>query len=94
MAADAERAEKEGNQRVVSWNGRKNWNAHTTGVLFDADSLFPHYFDADQLYDLENDAFEQENVLAENPEVVAELQKVLTSALESTPHTFGEFTTP
>ncbi len=93
MEADARRAKEGNGRRVVSWNGRKNWNEQSDGVLFDADTLFPHYFETDQLYDLENDIFEQRNVLSENPEKVKELQKLLSEDLESMPHTFGEFKT-
>ncbi len=93
MDEDAQKAEEETRRRVVSWNGRANWNEHSDGVLFDADSLFPHYFDTDQLYDMENDIYEQRNLLSENPEVVEELRKILSEELESMPHTFGEFKT-
>ena len=53
----------------------------------------PNYFDADQLYDLQRDPEETENVIAQNPEVTKRLKKDLAAALkqfENRP--FGEFT--
>jgi len=53
----------------------------------------PHYFDADQLYNLKTDPEENENVFAQNPEVAQRMQRVLAEELrkfENRP--FGEFT--
>jgi arylsulfatase A-like enzyme len=53
-------------------------------------SFYPGYWDSDQLYDLESDPFEQEN-LAGNPgyaETVQELQAVLKEYLEGFEHPF------
>ncbi|MEX0322625.1 MAG: sulfatase [Puniceicoccaceae bacterium] len=53
----------------------------------------PHYFEADQLYNLKEDPEETENVYQTNPEVAGQLQKALSIELgkfEGRP--FGEFT--
>jgi arylsulfatase A-like enzyme len=53
----------------------------------------PHYFEADQLYDLEADPKEERNVFAEHPEVVAELHHSLETWLRSFPdRPYGDFT--
>jgi len=53
----------------------------------------PHYFEADQLYNLKSDPEENDNVLEENPEVAQRMKKELAKQLkqfENRP--FGEFT--
>jgi len=60
---------------------------------YHASRVNPHYFDADQLYDLKNDPEENDNVFARNPEVAQEMKRELAKALkrfEDRP--FGEFT--
>lgn len=55
---------------------------------------YPHYYDEDQLYHLEADPTEQNN-LAEDPrfeEVLADMKTELTKHLSKAPGTFGEFT--
>jgi arylsulfatase A-like enzyme len=53
----------------------------------------PHYFEADQLFDLENDPQEHTNVLESHPEVVADLKARLAAHLKTFPgRPFGEFT--
>jgi len=53
----------------------------------------PNYFQADQLYDLENDPYEKTNVLGLYPEVVTDLKARLTRHLATFPRRpFGEFT--
>jgi arylsulfatase A-like enzyme len=53
----------------------------------------PHYFEADQLFDLENDPQEKNNVIGQHPEVVADLKARLTQHLKTFPgRPFGEFT--
>ena len=55
----------------------------------------PHYFEADQLYNLKTDREENHNVFNKRPEVAARMKKELAMALarfENRP--FGEFTTP
>ena len=53
----------------------------------------PHYFEADQLYNLKTDPEENRNVFAQNPDVAQRMKKLLAEALrqfENRP--FGEFT--
>jgi arylsulfatase A-like enzyme len=53
----------------------------------------PHYFEADQLYDLKDDPEETKNVYKVNPEIAGQLKQVLSIELgkfEDRP--FGEFT--
>jgi arylsulfatase A-like enzyme len=53
----------------------------------------PNYFDADQLYDLENDPREKTNVISAHPEVVADMKARLKKHLDTFPgRPFGEFT--
>ena len=55
--------------------------------------MYPAYWDADQLYDLNKDLYEQQN-LAENPEYRAQLERMqqgLGVMISDLPHTFGEF---
>lgn len=53
----------------------------------------PHYFEADQLFDLENDPQEKNNLIDQHPEVVADLKTRLTQYLRTFPdRPFGEFT--
>ena len=80
-------------KRQIGWSGNKNWHEGQEGVVYGANRDFPDYFDKDQLYDLENDVFEQEN-LAYDPayaEIVTRLKEHLSKHLSGLPHTFGEF---
>ena len=63
------------------------------GVGYSADRDFPHYFDADQLYDLQSDPFEQHNIIDDPKmaETAASLKITLGQYLTTLPHTFGEF---
>lgn len=65
-----------------------------SSVKWSADRLFPAYFDADHLYDLENDPMEQNNLVGdrEHAEVTCELRDALSQALQKLPHSFGELT--
>ena len=58
-----------------------------------ASRVNPHYFDADQLYNLKTDPEETENVFTQNPETAQRMKKALSTELrkfENRP--FGEFT--
>ncbi|MEM9419809.1 MAG: sulfatase-like hydrolase/transferase [Planctomycetota bacterium] len=99
MAEDAARAEREGTRRYVGWDGRTNKQflgrrGFSAGVIMDSDRDFPHYFDADQLYDLDADPFEQVNLFEDeaNRKTIEQLQTQLRGFLKTLPHTFGEFT--
>jgi hypothetical protein len=53
----------------------------------------PHYFEADQLYDLQKDPEENDNVFSANPELAQQMKRELSILLrkfEDRP--FGEFT--
>jgi arylsulfatase A-like enzyme len=56
---------------------------------------YPHYYDEDQLYHLEADPTEQNNLAEDRrfKEVLAEMKAELTKHLSTSPGTFGEFTT-
>lgn len=62
-------------------------DTHKQGHSQIAIQAYPHYFDPDQLYDLENDPYELKN-LAENPEY-EEILKRLKSELAKKLATFG-----
>lgn len=64
-------------------------NAH---LGFYSSKYNPHYFEADQLYDLENDPEEKVNLFGQHPEVLADLQARLRRHLATFPgRPFGEF---
>ena len=93
MEADRAAAEKQGSRRHVGWSGRITNPASGMGVRFNADQDFPNYFDPDQLYDLNNDVFEQNNLFG-HPEYwgkVEQLKQQLDLYLKKLPHAFGEF---
>jgi len=67
-----------------------SWNS---GLGFYAAMHNPHYFEIDQLYDLEADPKEEHNVFAEHPDVVAEMRERLATWLRTFPdRPYGEFT--
>lgn len=67
--------------------------SRNSSLGFLAASRNPHYFEADQLYDLEADPREEHNVVAQHPDVVEKLRAQLSSWLRSFPgRPFGEFT--
>jgi arylsulfatase A-like enzyme len=58
-----------------------------------ASSHNPHYFDADQLYNLKTDPEENENVVEQNPEVAQRMKKELSKELNQFEiRPFGECT--
>ncbi|NQX89602.1 MAG: sulfatase-like hydrolase/transferase [Halioglobus sp.] len=82
-----------------------NWNNHPPNALpyyspnsnlgYFAAKHNPHYFAADQLFDLMADPTEQHNVLDQHPEVAAKLRQRLALWLRRFPdRPFGEFTDP
>lgn len=72
--------------RSLFWNGT---NHHS----YNAEHDFPAYFDADQLYDLETDLYEQKNLAAApaHTKTRREMQERLSRLLAPLPHAFGEF---
>ena len=79
-------------KRQIGWDGEKNKNAGNWGVRFSNNQYFRHYFAADQLYNLKEDVFEQNNIAEERPEKVKEMQHELRKLLNDCPYEFGEFT--
>lgn len=93
MAEDLKNSISNNVKRQVGWDCYPNWNQGH--VIYDSDVDFPNYFDADQLYNLNTDIFEQNN-LAYDPEyaeILKEMKERLKKELEIFPHTFGEFKT-
>jgi arylsulfatase A-like enzyme len=95
MAAEAEESAQTGVRRQISWDGTKNPHVGEEGIRYGSDRDFPHYFDADQLYDLESDPFEQVNLAGEEKHAahLERLKELLEAEIETLPHTFGEFKT-
>ncbi|MCH2036635.1 MAG: hypothetical protein MK120_06765, partial [Puniceicoccaceae bacterium] len=57
--------------------------------------MYPAYWEADQLYDLNEDLYEQQN-LSQHPDYqnqLEKMQKELQLVISTLPHTFGEFGT-
>ncbi len=72
--------------KEVFWTGVDHHN-------YGNEKMYPSYWDANQLFDLNKDLYEQDN-LAENPEYAEQLKAMraeLSKAVDSLPHTFGEF---
>ena len=70
----------------VFWSGFDHHN-------YQNENMYPSFWDADQLFDLNRDLYEQRN-LAKDPAYGAQLKKMqgeLSKYVESLPHTFGEF---
>jgi len=60
---------------------------------FHAALVNPHYWEIDQLYDLQNDPEENTNVFDKHPKVAAKMKSLLSKYLDSFPaRPFGEFT--
>jgi len=71
---------------VVYWSGVDHHNYNT-------ENMYPGYWDADQLYDLESDLFEQQNIYesAAYCKAIPGLKREMDRYVASLPHTFGEF---
>ena len=90
---DALEAVRAGRKRYVALDGLRNPHPGYVkeGVRYFSLDDFPHYFDLDQLYDLNEDVFEQHN-LAGDPSYrsfTKEMQDRLRALLAPLPHTFG-----
>ena len=48
-----------------------------------ASKVNPHYFDADQLYDLQKDPEENDNIFEDRPEIAERMKAELSKALKS-----------
>ena len=64
-----------------------------SAVMYDADIKFPHYYDRDQLYNLKNDPYEQNNLAGDSrySSVLKMMKKTLREHSKTLLHTFGEF---
>ncbi len=83
-------------ERRVGWDGHENKNPGSRGmkgVRFSKNLFFKHYFDADQLYNLEQDVFEQNNLADEEKEKLRSMQIEMDKLLKNLqyPNKFGEF---
>ncbi|HBO56960.1 MAG TPA: hypothetical protein DD622_00830 [Opitutae bacterium] len=74
--------------REVFWTGVDHHNYQT-------EKMYPAYWDADQLYDLNEDLYEQQNLSqhSDYQNQLERMQKELQLVISTLPHTFGEFGT-
>lgn len=74
------------NPYVVYWTGVDHHN-------YNSEVMYPGYWDADQLYDLDNDLFEQNNIhkTSAGCKVIMELKQEMNNYVSGLPHRFGEF---
>ena len=88
IQAEFDEARQDPSKKPVFWNG---WTSHS----FNAEKMFPHYFDKDQLYDLDNDLYEQKN-LANQPghrNALEKMKAFMKKAVKNIPAKFAEFKT-
>ena len=59
-----------------------------------AKDFYPHYYESDQLYDINSDPFERHNLFADpgQHDRVQQLRQLLSKAVSDVPGTFAEFT--
>lgn len=90
LDSEAAKVAEEGGYRRIGWHGLDNWHDFEKGVIFDGEFNFPHFFDPDQLYDLDQDMFEQESLYGnpEYSEVQRRLKAMLADELKRLPHRF------
>ncbi len=90
------KAEKQIADGVVlkGWNGHKHkqpYYIRNSHLGYHAALLNEHYFERNQLYDMNNDAVENNNIIESNPKKAGELKKMLVKSLESFPdRPYGE----
>ncbi|MBI4910657.1 MAG: sulfatase-like hydrolase/transferase [Acidobacteria bacterium] len=87
IRADGLESARTGKPRTIGLDGER--------LRYGANIDFPHYFDHDQLYDLEHDMLEQRNLAGDRSfgPVLNEMKGRLKRHMASLPHTFGEFKT-
>ena len=85
----------ENDLKAVGWYARKTWLRENlqSHVRWDADKLFPSYFEKDQLYDIEADPLEQNNLagIDKYQDILIAMKEKLGRELSGMPHIFGEF---
>ncbi|NLR93948.1 sulfatase family protein [Flammeovirga agarivorans] len=77
-------AKMKANPKKVFWTGRDHHNYGT-------EKIYPGFWDADQLYNLNEDLFEQNNIADKEKGMVKKMQEILTEYMNELPHSFGEF---
>jgi arylsulfatase A-like enzyme len=94
MREEATKAKATNTRRRIGWDGRPNRHAAEPGIWFYADRDFPHYFDYDQMYNLQTDYFEQTNIInnEEGQRVLPEMKSLLRKLLSDMNYPYGEFT--
>ncbi len=79
---------------LTGWNGHKYkqpYYIRNSHLGYHAALLNEHYFERNQLYDMNNDAVENNNIIESNPKKAGELKKMLVKSLESFPdRPYGE----
>jgi arylsulfatase A-like enzyme len=80
----------------TGWNGhkyKKPYYLRNSHLGYHSALLNPNYFDADQLYDMQSDPKETNNIFDLNPEKAEEMKEILEDFLLSFPNRpYGEFT--
>lgn len=79
-------AEMNARPQTVFWSGVDHHN-------YQNENMYPAYWDADQLYDLRNDLYEQQNLAGSDvhSETLEQMREWLSQEISGLPHTFGEF---
>lgn len=93
-----EKSSKEMEQGTVytGWNGHtytRPYYIRNSHLGYHAALLNPNYFQSDQLYNLQNDPREEDNIFEENPEKATELREILREYLLMFPgRPYGDLT--
>ena len=93
MNDEAEKCLADNSRRRIGWDGFENPHTGEPGIWFYADRDFPNFFDRDQIYNLQNDHFEQNNLMntAEGKKILPEMQNIMKDLLKDMSYKFGEF---
>jgi arylsulfatase A-like enzyme len=93
MNDEAEKCLANNTRRRIGWDGFENPHTGEPGIWFYADRDFPNFFDRDQIYNLETDYFEQNNIIntKEGLKVLPEMKEILKELLKDMNYKFGEF---
>jgi arylsulfatase A-like enzyme len=80
-------------RRRIGWDGFENPHTGEPGIWFYADRDFPDFFDRDQIYNLENDYFEQNNIFntPEGQKILPEMNLIMKDLMKEMSYKFGEF---
>jgi arylsulfatase A-like enzyme len=93
MNDEAEKCLANNTRRRIGWDGVPSPHIGEPGIRYYADRDFPCYFDKDQVYNLKNDFFEQNNILniAEGQKILPEMKEIMKELLKDMNYPFGEF---